>query len=74
MSFLEEQRSAIMAIFEGQSRSVCLRAMVKARLCCFLRTITSDRGESSSLFSLQERSDSTRKASFTVTLTLALYM
>ena len=41
----DEQRSAIMAIFEEQSRSVCLRAMVKARFCCFLWTITSDRGK-----------------------------
>ena len=35
LTLKEEQRSAITEIFKGQSRSVCLRAMVKARLCYY---------------------------------------
>ena len=49
--FFLEQLSAIMAIFERQSRSVCLWPMVKARLCCFLWTINLGSGESSALLS-----------------------
>ena len=37
-NFKDEQRSAILAIFKGQF--VCLLPMEKARLCCFLWTIT----------------------------------
>ena len=48
MSFLDFEGGTAVCYHDNlrrQSRSVCLRAMVKARLCCFLWTLTLDRGE-----------------------------